>query len=139
MCLGGELAVCVGIEDVANFRGEAAESEWLLQECNVSLEYAGAEDGVVGIPGDKQNFQMRHLLFQLDGKLAAVHFGHDNVANQEIDSAAMGFGDADGFGAILCFEHRVPRAFQEVADERADALFVFDEKNRFRARSRRRR
>jgi len=139
LCLGGEFAVRVGIEDVANLGGEATESEWFLQERDVALEHARAENGVVGIPGNKKNFQMRHLLFQLDGKLAAVHLRHHNVANQQIDSAAMGFGDANGVGAILCFEHRVSRAFQEIADERADTLFVFDEKNRFRTRSRRRR
>ena len=68
-------------------------------------------------------------MVDLRGQFAAIHAGHDDVGEQEVDGALVAGDDLQSSGAVFGFEDFVALGFQILAGEMAEMGFIFDEED----------
>jgi len=63
------------------------------------------------------------------GQFAAVHPGHNDIGEQEIDGALVSVDDLQSSATVFGFEDLVALGFQILARETAEIGFIFDEQD----------
>src|SRR5215204_929844 len=91
------------------------------------------------VPAGKNDFQRRPRVPQPLCQLEPVHpAGHHNVGNQKVDRRSVLAPDVDRTRSTLSLEQTIAETFEQLEDECAYAILVFDDENRlFTARDRR--
>ncbi len=59
-------------------------------------EHAVAEDAVVGVAGDVQDFEVGTRGGEARGEFAAAQAGHDDVGDEQLNFSCVGGGDFEG-------------------------------------------
>ena len=71
----------------------------------------------IGIARHKKDFHVRPLFQKLLSKLAAIHIGHDDVGEKQMDWGVVILGEADGFQGVRSRQDLIAVAFQEIAGD----------------------
>src|SRR5580765_5997213 len=103
-----------------HFAGEILEGKGLLQERGTGAEHSLVEDRVFGVSGEIEHSKIRAYLQQPFRQFSATHAWHDHVRDQDIDSVAMGFRDAQAAFAIFRFQDFIATSRESLSYQFAD-------------------
>ena len=117
------------IEEVADFASQNLVGEGFLQEGNLFAADALANEGVVGIAGDVEEFDLRPESQQSLNQLGAAHSGHDHVGDDQMNRLAILLAEANGFRAVVRFQHGVSGLGEHIANEGSHHGFIFDQED----------
>ena len=81
------------------------------------------------VAGHEQAFDCGMAQGQFAGEVAAVHAGHDDVGEEQVDRAGMGIGEGDGFGGGWGGEDGIAQGGKKGSRKGLDGGFVFDEQD----------
>ena len=70
-----------------DFCPQLIEGEGLLEKTDIVVDDAVMGDYLRGVPGSEQDPQVRFTLLELLLEFAAVHLGHDDIRNEQLDFA----------------------------------------------------
>ena len=73
------------IKRLPHFAGELIDREGFAEQLLIRLQYSIVHDGVRHIPAGIKHFQLWMKPNRLDGQVAPVHVGHDDIREQKID------------------------------------------------------
>ena len=104
-----------GVEHFADLAFEVAKVEGLLEEADAGVQHAVVSDYVFGVAGHVQDFHVGANLGNALGQFAAIHAGHDDVSEQQVDDFFVGYGNLHGDRAVGGFDHYVALLFQILA------------------------
>ena len=79
--LSDKLLVGGWAQDFADFAGQVLEGEGFLQECFLAVGGGGAGESVLGVAGEKEDFQVGARGLELLNEFVAAEAGHDNVCD----------------------------------------------------------
>jgi hypothetical protein len=74
---------------VPNTPAQRIRHDRLLDEMNAWIEPAMMDDGIAGVPGHEQNFEIGAQPLRRFRQLATIHPGQDNIGQQQIDADAF--------------------------------------------------
>jgi len=77
------------VEDLAHAIGKVFHIKGFLNEFGAFRDNALVYDYVFRIAGHKERFHSSALCFEPGEELNAIHFGHDDVGQQQVDGAWM--------------------------------------------------
>src|SRR3984957_11315202 len=122
------------VEDLADFLREGFQVERFLQESDAAFQNAVAEDAVVGIAGDIENFDFGPRGGDSSGEFATAEPRHHYVGDEDVNRPSVGGGDFERLNTIGCFENTVAGFPEIIADELAYAFLVLHKQDGFGAR-----
>ena len=123
--LGASLA---GYEDADAFDHLGCRACTLGEE---GVCVAGAVEGVDGAGDDHRGKPRMELLGAAD-EFIAVHLGHDEVAEEQVDAAGYCAGDyLEGFVRGLSAEDAIAAGFEQEGSDREDLFVVINAENSF--------
>ena len=102
-----------------------------MDELDAFLEDAAVGDDVGGVAGHVDALEAGAGFQELVGELVAVHAGHDDVGEEEVDGAVVGGGEAEGGCGVGSGEYAVAQGAEHGFGDGEDGGFVLDEENGF--------
>src|ERR1700674_1744624 len=93
------------------------------------MEGAIQTNGILGVTRHIEHADVREQIDYSHGQFAAIHAGHNDIREQEIDHALMAGYDLQSGGAVFGFEDLVTLRFQILAGETAEIGFIFYEED----------
>ena len=118
---------------MADFLREVFQVKRLLQEGDAAFQDAVAEDAVVGIAGDIEDFYFGPRGGDSSGEFATAEPRHHHVGNEDVNRRSVGGGDFERLYTIGCFENTVAGFSEVIADELAYAFLVLHKQDGFGA------
>lgn len=85
--------------------------------------------GVIRVSRHENDLQVRTQSENLVRKLPAVHAGHHDISENEIDDFDVLAIEVKTIGGVNGFDHLIATEFENFAGDVANKVFVFDEKN----------
>ncbi len=79
-----------------NTAGEVRSGERLLQEVDSLFEDSVVGEDILRIAGDEEHWEVGVGAGEGFGELAPVHFGHDDIGDENIGFEVVVFGEVDG-------------------------------------------
>ena len=107
-----------------------AQRERFWQEGELLVFGQALLEGVFRIAGDEDDLQVRIFPAHLLEQRRAVHFRHHHVGDDEIDRAVLLLQRLHRLDAVGGLDHAVAARAQAARVERAQAVLVFDQKDR---------
>ena len=83
---------------------------------------------ISGIAAGEDDFQVGTVLAKFLGEFKAASAGQNEVRNQQTDGVGVLRPDGAGFGGIAGGQNFVFRALEKGGQERADGIFIFNDK-----------
>ena len=81
------------VQHLADFLKQSLQHEWLLEEKGPRVEDAMLDNGILRVPGHKNDLGFGTKGSQSFGELIATHFGHDDVRDDQMDWVTVLFDD----------------------------------------------
>src|SRR6266496_1424326 len=97
----------LGVQYFPDLVFEGGKAEGFLQQVDAGIEHAVVSNGILGVARHVEHTHVGELGGDLACQLAAIHSGHDDVGQQEIDYALMAGYDLQGGSAIFGLEDLV--------------------------------
>jgi len=94
-------------QDLSDFIGEILHGKGLLDKVDALVQYAVVGDDLAGIAGGEQAFEPRLHGGKYPGKIAAVHFRHDDIGNDQMYRPAMLFHQIDCTVRRICRQNGI--------------------------------
>ncbi len=89
------------------------------------------DNGVVGIAGHIEDFQMGSLGSEAFGHVTAAHLRHHDICDQKMNLPQVPSTGHQRFDAMACLQHCVPLSGQGIAHQRPNRRFIFDDQQGF--------
>ena len=109
------------------------QGEGLLQKRGAGFESAFVDDGVLGIAGQVQHFDLWPQSGDALGQFPPAHSGHDDVGDQNVDGSGLGLSHAQTRNAVSGFQYRVAPRFEGFANQFTHRVFIFHQQYGFRS------
>ena len=116
----------LGIQHLADAVLQNGKAERFLEQVNTGIEGAIETNGILGITRHVEHADVREQSRDLHCQFAAIHAGHNDIGEQEVDHALVTGYDLQSGGTVFGFEDFVTLRFQILAGETAEIVFIFD-------------
>src|SRR5262249_37190014 len=94
------------VENVSDFLGQSGSRKGLLDKLNTRVKTTLVDDGVAGVAGHEQNFELGTLSKQHVRQLATVLVRQDDIGEQQIDMLSV-INDLQRRLAAVRLEHHI--------------------------------
>src|SRR5262245_10722716 len=116
-------------EDVTHFLRNRTQGKRFLQERRFRVDDSAPYDLVIVIAAHEKHLERRASRAQLLEDFAAVHTGHDDVGDEDVDGAGMRLGECHGLVAAAGGKDGVAVLLERQPGQPSYTLFVLDEQD----------
>src|SRR5450432_1651460 len=88
-------------------------------------------DRLSGVARHEEDYGLGMNAFQTVCQHTAVHLGHDNVCEEQVDRLLACLSHSQAFGAALCLQYPVAATREQLAGELPDRDVVLHQENGF--------